>query len=425
MAKPVLKKHQNQRMVLRTAIGLLIIAGMVLTYQWLMSIRQDPADLLPGNSTGMIAAVEYTESGSKIIVLQDGKVTEVPGHTGTSRDESPVWRPDGQRLFFSSDREENTFNIFRWRPGGDKSERRSVGSRSKSAPWFGPEGYVGVNESGLITSGGVVMEYSPKDGSTKQILPPPQGSGTQDEEGGVGDQFSVAYSKFGTGFEKARYGQNRDFIIASMRRDTGRVLIYQNLLPDSRGMLPAPIALFAGNNLDFDVNAEGKVAVSILGAQVPDETNIPAEFIKNGEVVLPFRNAMVVLDPRKPAETTYLFASKDDNLAMSKPVFSQDGSRFLIGLGSVKNEGNFEPQALGIFGTGAAEASPPTIIFEKPVFDYAWFPNNRDIVFARKEGDYRLLYQSSADGSDVKLISPSKGEFGAPAVSPTYFPAKN
>jgi hypothetical protein len=44
--------------MLRFALGLLALAGLFMLIRWILEIREDP-DLIPGVSTGMVAAIEF------------------------------------------------------------------------------------------------------------------------------------------------------------------------------------------------------------------------------------------------------------------------------------------------------------------------------------------------------------------------------
>jgi hypothetical protein len=200
--------------MLRFALGLLALAGLFMLIRWILEIREDP-DLIPGVSTGMVAAIEFKENGQQLVIFDEkGNKSPVPGWSEGKVDETPIWRPDVQRLFFTSDREDNTFNIFRYRPTARGAEKRSLGSRSKGKPWFGPRGYKDENVSALVASGPSVTEYNPKAGTTRQILPPPSGEATGDAERGVQDQVTAFYQNLGKAFIEAKWGPEREVLFA-------------------------------------------------------------------------------------------------------------------------------------------------------------------------------------------------------------------
>ncbi|MFX9042746.1 hypothetical protein ABTN45_20195, partial [Acinetobacter baumannii] len=79
-----------------------------------------------------------------VAIKPDGTIVESPDFVKGSRDRDAVWRPDGNRIFFSSDREEKAFNIYRWNLATNKVVRRTLGKIGKTDPSFS---YLGTADS--------------------------------------------------------------------------------------------------------------------------------------------------------------------------------------------------------------------------------------------------------------------------------------
>lgn len=410
----------------RTLFSLLAVVVSVFGYVLLRQIGNDP-DILPGKSVGLIAAVETTTDGTKIVLISpDGTIKDVPGHVSGKRDADPQWRADGQRLFFTSDREENTFHIFRYRPEAGESERRSLGSNSRSTPIFGPAGHPKANDDGIITSRGQVLEYQPRDGTTYQLLPPQtMGAAAEaDGSGGTVDAFSAIYSRIGTSFKTARYGKNREQVIAVMRREEGEVLVVQSLAqvsdPESgQKRIPRPIPVIAGTSVDFDVSPTGEIFASVIGFQWVDGNNIPEDFIKNGRVTVPYKNGMIMFDPTAENEgVAVLFQSADDSAAVSNPRVSPDGKTLLWVMGTVGDGEAFEPKALFIAGLPPGAGGQPTQIATGPIREPVWYPSSDQVLFVQSQDRQSALFKVPITGGDPTRITPEGRSFRNPAISP-------
>lgn len=404
-----------------SAVGVILLG--VGAYVLVQRYGNDP-DLLPGTSPGMIAAEEILDRGSRIVILkEDGAVTEVPGYPEGKRDIEPSWRPDGGRLFFASDREANTFHIFRWRPDGGDPERRSIGSNSRSAPVFGFKDHPKANESALITARGQVLEYFPRDGKTFQVLPPAIGAVQTEEEGGNVDAFSAIYSRIGTSFKTAMWGKNREVVVAIMKREEGEVLMVQQLglvedKETGRKIPLPPRAVMAGASIQFDMDSQGRVIAAIQDFQWLDPTKIPEEFIEKGVAKKPFQNAMIFFDSNVFDKAPEIVFASDNENALGDPKISPTGDALAFTTGRFDYTNGYEPQGLvtGTFPpTQSAEIKP---IAEGFVRDPAWFPKGDKLVFVRSEGGDRAVFVVSASGGDAKRISPEGRNFARPTVSP-------
>ncbi|MBL8060409.1 MAG: PD40 domain-containing protein [Chthonomonas sp.] len=416
--RPVFK---NERLLLRFAIGLLLLAGLVFGINWLRSFGRDPDKILTADTKGMMAALQFEGDGTRVVLFDtEGKKIEVKGWSQGNHDQKPTWRPDGQRLFFSSDREDETFHIFRFRPGGDAPERRSVGSRSKGTPWFGPAGYAEINESAILVAGGSevgsVCEYSAVDGSIRQILPP-TGDTSTGEEGGTVNQASAIYSRIGESFKEAKWGKDRRFVIATMKREDGEILLIQDFEPDAQGKMQPPVPIAAGNSITFDVGPDGAATICVLDFQWIDSENIPEEFIKDGKAVRPFAHGVIYVDPSKPGSSQVIFATKENESVLAFPAVSPDGTQVLYSNGKLGPSGEFEPLQLIVAKPGGV-ATEGAAITPHGVFEATWTPDSKSILYARPLGGVRPIFQVDPRDGTEKRLTHDDGEYAFPTLSP-------
>src|SRR5688572_2014486 len=120
----------NQKATIRLAIGLLVIAGLIFAYQTWLNKGQDLGGVGSEDTAGWLGAVEYLEDGrSQIMVFRpDGSTLRSPGYTPGTVEREFVWRPDGNQIFFSADRDRRAFNIYRWNLSLKAVEPMSLGT---------------------------------------------------------------------------------------------------------------------------------------------------------------------------------------------------------------------------------------------------------------------------------------------------------
>lgn len=412
--------HMNQRVLLRFAIGLMLLAGVVLGFQWLRNLGYDP-DVLPGDSKDMIAALELTDDGSRTVTIDPSQKVTVIGPEGPSRDRPPLWRPDGQRLFFASDREDSVYHIFRYRPGQPDAERRTLGRRSRSTPTWGFSDDTKANETALILSSGVVLEFNPKTGSTVQLLPPPSGGAVVGEEQGNVDQFTGLYRQLGTSFTKALWTRDRSTIVATMAREGGEVLVVQEMTmrtANGRTSLPPPMPIMGGASIDFDVTSDGRVAVLVRDFQWLDNAAIPEEFIENGRAKVPWRNAIFSFNTADPeAPPSFLAATQNPSEDARSVRISPNGQEAMLVTGRNEND-QFEPLALIKTEFPFQPGAPTTPIVQGEVFEPSWRPDGQRILYIRREDGDRAIFSNNGTGTDEARMSPKGRNFSWPVFSP-------
>lgn len=412
----------RKRSGIRVVIWLFSLAGVFLAYQWFRNFIIDP-DLGSFNSVDHIVAIELKKGGSHVVLFDPaGKKTEVPGYTPSTSERDVAWSTDGNRVFFVSDRDGGAFQAYRWNPGNGKVEPRTTGTRSKGGIQFQESGTPEEKRTALITSGGFVFNLNPKDGSIRQILPPTTGDAMMGEEQGVQGQFDGIYKKLGSSFREAMYGPDRSWIVATLRRDDGEVLIYQDLYSGD-----APRVLVAGQKVDFDVSNDGKVAATVEGFTLlyDNPADLPKEFVKDGKLVLPFRHALFIYDlstkPKLKEEVSQfgIFQSPDDAAVMVEPKFNYAGDLLLVQTGMIDDAGIFRCAGLSTIPPVPGGMSKINPLQLGDITDYDWSPDDSRVVFTvRTKGGNRDIWTIDSNGTNAKNLTNGSGSFAQPRFSP-------
>lgn len=414
-AQPLWKRKQ----LLVVAIGLFAIAGFVVLFQQLRRTE----DIDPGrfDSAGFVAALQFTETGARAVLISPrGEVLPSPDATETTEDRAIAWQPDGQRLYILGLRGENEPQIYRWNPARGVVERRTIDRGGSQAPAFPLPGEEGP---ALIIVGGFVREFFPATGTTRQILPPVGRELARGEEG-LADQFDILYGSLGESFREARWARGRNAVVAVMRAPDREVLIVQDLTevqgPEGP-RLPPPVPLFAGERIEFDVAANGTVAVAVQDFQFVDPRNVPAEFVDQaGRVRRPFAHALFLFDPAKVGETAppqLVTASTDDQNAFASPRLSPDGSQIAILVGPYDGF-NVEVKALVRMPARANGGAEARAVLSGKVSDPSWHPNGRRMVYVKSDTEGGGVFSIDLEtGTEVRLTR-EPGDFASPLYSP-------
>lgn len=417
------QKHPKivQKALTRAALLLFTLAALFLGWQWLASNGKDLNALRTVDTKGMISAIEFGRDGQQLVVFApDGKIIKEPKYTEGDVDRDPTWQPNGNALFFVSDRKDNVFHIFRWNPGFEAELRTQLGTRSRNNPSFAVEtALTNRDAEALITSGGKVLALDPRSGETRQMLPPvgkevPTGGG--EDGAGSASQFDAVYAQFGDSFKGARWCGNQQFIAAIMGRDSGEVLILQDMNPkDERDRLPFPIA--AGEKIQFDVNpADGTLVFSVQGF-LPPNGQIPKDWIKNGKVKKPFENLIARFDPFTKAPEP-IATSPSNETAFGSPKISPDGATVLVVIGSFEPGASLMPKGLFAMPNKTGGGQLGAGIVQGEVFEPSWSPDGSRIVYAKREGGKRSIFTAAKDGSSERSVSGGQGNYGTPLYSP-------
>lgn len=421
------QKHPKivQKLLLRTFLLLVAVAGVFLGIQYVLNWREDP-DTGTIDSDGMIAALELNDDGQQVVLFDKaGAKVPSPDYKPGKSDRDIVWRPDGNRVFFSSDRTDGAYHLFRWNPGSEKVDQKSTGTLSKFDPSF-PIVDISdaaatklAGDTALITQGGFVLDFNIRKSTSQQLLPPPGGVTTgADEESGGSGQFDSVYKKFGNAFRTARWIKGQEYIAAIMKADEGEVLIIQKLraTQDSE-LLPRPV--FGGDRIDMDVDPKtGNVVFTVLNFQFPDKENIPETNMKDGKAVKPFIHGIFVMDPTNAGTDSLIpiAISQDDKMAFGPVSVSPDGSQIATTTGKYDGT-NFSPAGLAVMPLqpGGMQAGTPVVGGE--IYELSWHPNGQTLVFIKRVGSERAIFKINKDGSTETKVSDG-GNFMTPRFSP-------
>lgn len=414
----------NQRQLVRTAILLFVLAGLFATYRVFSNVKDDiQGTFAKVDSKGMIAAIEATADGSQVVVFgKDGSKKTLGGAGQETIDRDLAWRPDGNFIFFVSNRKENAFHIFRWNPLASEAEARTVGSRGRSNPTFPPDASAG-DERLLMVSGGNVLELDPKKKQTPQILPPTtseitvQGGG--DEQGTEG-LFASIYRELGESFRIARYFADRRFIAAIMRRsDGGETLVIQDMEPDEKGKLRPPLPLAAGERIDFDIDAKSsRLVYAVQGFRWPRARDIPKQFINGNKVTVPYECMLAVLDPNEKAPPVPIAISNSSDAGFGSPSVSPDGQSLLLIVGTFERGVGLTPKALLTLPLQENGIEARSILKQGDVADPTWSKDGSKIAFTLRQNGARDIITMSKIGAEEKNLTGGKGSYSQPKFSP-------
>lgn len=410
----------KKKIATRLIIGIVAILALFFGYRILKDFTIDP-DLGEFNSVDHILAIEYTDQGSQAVIFTPSGEKLVPKPPKKDRfdDIEAYWSGDGQRVFISSNRESTAYNIYRWNPEKDKVEKRSEGTRSQSAPWFGYMDGTRVSDSGLITSGGQVLSFDPRLGTTSQVLPPPlDKSLLTDSEGGSQDPIEAIYGNFGKSFIKARYAGAPNLLFASMRHDTSEVLLMNDTLPDENGQI-RPQLIFRAKNIDFDAAPDGSIGMVFKWFMAPDPTNVPPEMLEDGKFKPPFYHGVFKYDMSSGSvQALPIIASNKPTEAFGDIAVSPDGSKIAVVIGEINKENVFKPIGLAVmpFEQGGAQAM--TGLTQGNISSPSWSPDGSKLVFIMTEGDDTNIYTISTTGSSGPLKIGTTGQYAKPFYSP-------
>ena len=393
---------------------LFVLAGLIVGYNWFRNYKQDPGATVSYGSRGEILATQYLDEGQQVVIIKaDGTAMASPGYVEGARDREATWKPDGSQVFFVSDRELEEPHIFRWSPGNNRVERRSLDARGKGGLEFSVPGTTNL-ATALMTSGGTVLEYDPTGPSMRQILPPVGKEVGHNEEGGSAGQFDIWYSQLGTSFKKARWSIDQKYIAAVMRRDEGEVLIVQDMV---NARPPYPVA--AGDRVDFDINPmNGDIAFSSIGFQFPNDEQVPEQFKQGGKITRPFNHVVGIIKPENPQQAALVVQMANDTAAFTSLKYSPDGSLLAMIVGPYLGDGMVEGREIVVMPAVDQGVRGAKRIIRAPAVDPSWSTDGKSLLYVKSEQDgTRPIFSIGLDGSNERRIT-QKGRFGAPMMSP-------
>ncbi len=412
----------TKKLAIRTLCLVVIVGGLIYGLEWFLGVRKDLKGLVKSDTVGWISAIQYQKDGRQAVLISpDGKIHKDAGYQAKATDRDLAWAPHGNFLYFISDRAEHNYNLFRWAPSSDEAaEQRTTGTRARSNPKFPRETIEEGDDVAkpLITCGGIIQQFDPKNQTTEQILPPTQkeiaetkGTG---EEGasGIDSQFAGVYGNLGTSFREAQWCGKNKYIIGIMRRDNGEVLVLQDMQPVD-GKFPQPKALTAGEHVDFDVNPkDGNIVYTVQHFMWPEK---PPMDEKGQLVKKPFQNAAVIFDLQDGKGSVI---AANDATGFGSPTIKPDGTLVAMVLGTVDN-GALTPKGLVTFPTVQDPAFKQMRI-PGEIYEPSWSPDGVHLVFALrgKDGKRSIFDLRTDDGTMRNVTGDSGGDFAFPRFSP-------
>ncbi|MBS1717027.1 MAG: PD40 domain-containing protein [Armatimonadetes bacterium] len=400
----------------RSAYALVAVA--IIAGAWVLLKRHgEDIDLGAVESKDWLVAVKSANRGSQVVVLKPqgdsyGDPVVAPGYDDSKHsvhDEDPVWRPDGNRIFFASDREDGTKNIYRWNLSTNVVMRRTVGRVPRTKPSFSVEESDRDSTDPLFVAGGLVRQLNVAEGTSIQKVPPVAskkdgGDSQVDENSGEG------HGEYGQGAQlrirEARYFGKNEFI--AFIRDTDEVQLLQVLNLKNPG--PQALTLTSGDHIEITVNpATGALVYAISGFRWPDEKSVPKEFIKNGKATKPFENAVFVFDPQHvnpqfPAGDS-IVASPDPKQAFMEPAVSFDGRSVILTYGAYEGAGELTRKNLLVMPCQSQGGRNYSSTAKGEVGNAAWSRDGKHIFYLVQEGKDRPIYRADADGKNAKRIT--------------------
>ncbi len=416
-----------RKMLIRSVVLLFVIAFVTLLFNLLKQNSGDLKGNAKTDSHDMLAMIEFTRNGSEVVIQKpDGTMIRDSGYKTGAADRDPVWRPDGNFLFFVSDRIKEpqsvirNVHVHRWNPEESTSEVRTQGARSRGTPSFSV-GDVLDNKSLMLTSGGEVIELDPKERSSRSVLPPRE-KGVSTTDGGdnargTESAFAAAYKQLGSSFRTAKWAKGRSWIVAVMRTDEGENLIVQNLSPTKEGKLSPPQPIMSGTRIDFDIcPSTGDLVFAVIDFRWTGDP--PKEMVVNGKATRPFNHYVGMWNfGDKPP--TPIAISNDNKVGFSQPVFSPDGKTVAMVAGSYEGDGVIKGISLVKMPAKESGASEGAVITRGEIRDPTWHPSGDRLAFVRKDSEgMRTIYSCKPDGTEEKNLTAGKGNFGKPAYSP-------
>jgi hypothetical protein len=454
----------TKKLALRLGLGALAIAALFVGWQFVQQRLVDPYGDSEIDTAGWVAALRDGPQGMEAVVIKpDGTVVAAPRGPRGAQDAAVVWRPDGNRVFILSTREGSSLDIYRWNPVDGRIEKRAVGSRAKTELHFGPEGWPGLVNSGLVVSGGSVFEYNQRTQALSQILPPQlkerKAVGGDESGEGLVSQMESLYREIGTSFLQARWGKDRKWVWAVMASDAGQALVYQPLeapiQPDGTpGPFPRPVRLATADRIEFTVDKEGQAFFVTHGRTTLNlertagyaedyAKELDAQVKKAGLEVLASESERAAIlatlvesvraklkELEKAATGAQIYAALADGgplptlqpllglagegRSFSQPAASPVDDRVAI-VARMPDPQTKEPSGGIVL---ISRSAPPVALAEGIVSDISWSKDGKKIVFARlgKDGK-RTLFLADLAAQDLRPLT-RDGDFAAPSISP-------
>ena len=417
-----IRRGIRPRTAKRLGIMGVVLAGLIGGFYWFIGLK---GDLQLGSDTStMISAMKLNDQGSQAVVIDpQGEVTESANFSEGKSDRDLAWDPKGNRLFFISDRKDESFHIYRWDPQRNSVDQKSIDKAGRSNLSFDIQDDGAGELVGLVLVRGTVQEFRPKTAESQQVMPPTK-KAIADQGSGSSSTFEMIYKRFGQSFRAARWFGNRRYIAAVMRReDRGESLIIQDSEPDEKGTLRPPQIVFVAEKINLAVDPKtGNLVFSITDVlPIPSANGTPTLGEDGKEIKYGFVHALFRLDSTaNPPKLEVIGSSPQKDVSFSSPVVSPDGASIMFLVSKYLGEGSSEVMALEQCPLTAGGIQSHTTLTTGSITDPCFSPDGRKIAYVKREGSHQSIFIASSDGSSAKNLTGSSGDFASPAFSPQY-----
>ena len=406
----------------RLGIMTIILVAMIYGFYWFVGLKGDLQ--LPSDTKTMISAIKFQEQGSQAVVVDSqGKVTESTGYAAGKSDRDLAWEPKGNRLFFISDRKDESFHIYRWDPmRNGVPDQKSIDKAGRSNLVFDFQDKGTGDLVGLVLVRGTVQEFTPTTAKSQQVMPPTK-KVNGDPEGGSSSTFELIYKRYGQSFKSARWFGNRRYIAAVMRReDKGESLIVQDSEPDEKGATRPPKLILIAEKINLAVDPKTGNLVFTIADVLPvlGQDGNPVTDEKGNVPKYGFVHAILMLTGDGSLKMVPIGVNPSKEASFSNPVVSPDGSSLMFLVGRYLGEGNMEIGSLETCPLAEGGMQGHTVLAPGNITDPAFSPDGRKIAYIKQENGKQAIFVAASDGSDPKNLTGSTGDFATPLFSPQY-----
>jgi len=418
-----IRKGLRPRTARRFGIMAVILIILIYAFNWFVSQKGDI--FFPSDTSKMIGALKLEESGSQAIAITpDGKITASEGYVAGKSDRDLAWDPLGNRLFFISDRKEDSFHIYRWDPQRNGNpDQKSIDRASRGDLVFDVQDNGKDELVGLVIVRGTVQEFTPRTAKSQQVMPPTR-KASGDPEGGSTGTFELLYKRFGQSFKSARWFYNRRYIAAVMtREDKGESLIIQDSMPDDKGNTRPPQLLFIAEKISITVDPKSGGLVFSLTDVLPLLGNDGKPLVgEDGKPqTYPFNHGLFrMVEKDNSLAIEFIGPTPSREICLASPVVAPDGNSVMFLAGKYLGDGNMDVQSLISCPLVQGGIKSGTPIVSGNVTDLSFSPDGKNIAYIKQEGGHQAVFIASSDGSGAKNLTGSAGDFASPIFSPQY-----
>lgn len=417
-----IRKGLPPRTAKRLAIMGVILVALIYGFYWFVGQKGDI--ILGSDTSGMISAIKLQDQGSQAVVIdQSGKVTESPNYVVGKSDRDLAWDPAGNRLFFISDRKDESFHIFRWDPQRSEVAQKSIDRAGRSSLVFDSEDNGSGELVGLVLVRGTVQEFTPKTAKSRQVMPPTT-RGQEDSGSGSSSTFELIYKRHGRSFKAARWFGNRRYVAAVMNReDRGQSLIVQDSLPDEEGKTKPPKLIFLGEKINIAVDPITGNLVFTIAEILPvlDQDGKPVKGPDDKPIIYEFSHGIFMLNVTDGKfELQPIGTSPQKDICFGNPVPSPDGKNLMFLVGKYSGEGNMEITSLESCDLAPSGVNNHQTIAPGSVADPSYSKDGNKILYVKEDAGKQAIFMANKDGSDAKNLTGSSGDYASPLFSPQF-----